>query len=388
MKREDLFGALHDQYNTFPSSIQDPEAFHHDVFEISHEAASTDDFHRRMHARKSQRLAELNDLLSSAAVEIIANPNLIGTSQWQYALQLFRTKSLDSLVRYFASYLPDDHPWHRSDHSSSITDSDVSDSVASSLESSFFADKPVLTHEPEPLSVDVDADAAAPPHHHQQQSLPLSPRSMTMCSDSSSTADMVAHTAYVLHNLTPARTMSFSGSESEHFGLKESCPALHDDDASQPSEAQTPVSSVADLSEMHHHDDFVVVSDVEAEMIVHGHHDECPADKTPAGGPVDSETPTPRREAAASAGFFEPSLSSPSLSSLRRHSRSPEQTRRSASHAAAARAPSSRSRRRDAYSPPSRTRRRSPAESVGRIRKQLPDPAPSSRPRGRRRVGC
>ncbi|EGU71791.1 hypothetical protein FOXB_17700 [Fusarium oxysporum f. sp. conglutinans Fo5176] len=32
--------------------------------------------------------------------------------QWEHAVQLFRTNSLDSLVRYFASYLPIDHIWH------------------------------------------------------------------------------------------------------------------------------------------------------------------------------------------------------------------------------------------------------------------------------------
>lgn len=37
MKRDDLFTKLHDQYNVVPSSLQDPEAFHHDVYEISNE---------------------------------------------------------------------------------------------------------------------------------------------------------------------------------------------------------------------------------------------------------------------------------------------------------------------------------------------------------------
>ncbi|WXC40197.1 hypothetical protein QX201_000035 [Fusarium graminearum] len=31
---------------------------------------------------------------------------------WEHAVQLFQTNSLDSLVRYFASYLPTDHIWH------------------------------------------------------------------------------------------------------------------------------------------------------------------------------------------------------------------------------------------------------------------------------------
>ncbi len=107
LKKDDLFTKLHDRYNTFPSSIQDPEAFHHDVFEISHEADSPEEFYRLLADRKQQRLRELNESLESAALEIIANPSLIGTDQWQHALQLFRTKSWIPLVRYFASYLPE-----------------------------------------------------------------------------------------------------------------------------------------------------------------------------------------------------------------------------------------------------------------------------------------
>ncbi|KAH6873606.1 hypothetical protein B0T10DRAFT_499648, partial [Thelonectria olida] len=113
MKREDLFTKLHGQYNTYPSPIQDPDAFHHDIFEISHKADSAAEFHHLARDRKQQRLRELNDALESASFEIIANPRLISTPQWQHAVQLFRTKSLDSLVRYFASYLPTDHPRYR-----------------------------------------------------------------------------------------------------------------------------------------------------------------------------------------------------------------------------------------------------------------------------------
>jgi hypothetical protein len=109
MKRDDLYGTLNDQYNTFSSMIQDPEAFHHDVYEISNEAVSPEEFHQLMAVRKLQRLHELNESLQTAACEIIANPKLIGTDRWEHALQLFRTRSLDSLVRYFASYLPENH---------------------------------------------------------------------------------------------------------------------------------------------------------------------------------------------------------------------------------------------------------------------------------------
>jgi hypothetical protein len=112
MKREDLFTKLQNQYNTYSSSIQDPNAFHHDVFEISQQASSTAEFHCMIQNRKQQRLRELNDALESASLEIIGNPTLINTPQWHHAIQLFRTNSLDSLVQYFSSYLPVDHLWH------------------------------------------------------------------------------------------------------------------------------------------------------------------------------------------------------------------------------------------------------------------------------------
>ncbi|KAH6983674.1 hypothetical protein BKA56DRAFT_584036 [Ilyonectria sp. MPI-CAGE-AT-0026] len=118
MKRGDLFTKLHEQYNTYPCPIQDADAFHHDIFEISHEANSTAEFHRLANNRRQQRLHELNDALESASFEIIGNPSLIRTPQWQHAIQLFRTNSLDSLVRYFASYLPTDHIWHPLCHAS------------------------------------------------------------------------------------------------------------------------------------------------------------------------------------------------------------------------------------------------------------------------------
>ncbi|KAF5703726.1 hypothetical protein FMUND_12862 [Fusarium mundagurra] len=120
MKTEDLVTKLHDQYNTYPVPIQDTEAFYHDISEISYEAQSTAEFHHLASHRRQQRLCELNKSLESASVEIIGNPNLIKMPQWEHAVQLFRTNSLDSLVRYFASYLPIDHIWHPSCHDSAL----------------------------------------------------------------------------------------------------------------------------------------------------------------------------------------------------------------------------------------------------------------------------
>lgn len=201
LKRNDLFTKLHEQYNTVPSPILDPEAFHHDVYELSHQASTADELHRLLEDRKQQRVRELNETLESAAFEIIANPSLIGTEQWHHAVQLFRTKSLDSLVRYFASYLPSDHPWYKSDSTSSSDAGSSIDSIADSQPSFFEDDGPIMTDEPFEFSTALDL-------------LPSSPRSMTMCSDSSAASPIDdAHHDYDLPPLTPARTLSFSESE-------------------------------------------------------------------------------------------------------------------------------------------------------------------------------
>jgi len=294
LKREDLFTKLHEQYNTIPSSIQDPEAFHHDVYEISHEATSTDDFHRLLQDRKEQRLRELNESLESAAFEIIANPSLIGTDQWQYAVQLFRTKSLDSLVRYFASYLPSNHPWHKS-ASSSVSDiSSSADSLAISHGSFFDDDGPIMTDEP----LELESSSC-------NVVLPPSPRSMTTCSESLVNSPMdIPHLEYDLNTLTPPHTLSYSESE----------PDFQDEDTSQPCDADLPATpaSAASVVVGHHVDSKIDVTSAFA------HETETPC-MFSSLDIADSETPTPKPERQL-ASFFE---SKPSLPHRRHRSLSP-----------------------------------------------------------------
>lgn len=130
LKREDLSNKLHDQYNAYLAPIQSPEAFYHDISEIAHTAHSTTEFHRLAHARRQQRLNELNEALESASFEIIGNPSLIETPQWEHAIQLFRTNSLDSLVQYFASYLPQEHRWHPLRQDSALSGPDGSERIS------------------------------------------------------------------------------------------------------------------------------------------------------------------------------------------------------------------------------------------------------------------
>ena len=112
MKQEDLFTKLHDQYNTYTVPIQDTEAFYCDIAEISYEAQTPAEFHHLASHRRQRHLSELKKSLDCASFEIVGNPKLIEMPHWEHAVQLFQTNSLDSLVQYFASYLPTDHIWH------------------------------------------------------------------------------------------------------------------------------------------------------------------------------------------------------------------------------------------------------------------------------------
>ncbi|KAI0433877.1 hypothetical protein F5Y09DRAFT_328700 [Xylaria sp. FL1042] len=268
MKREDLYTKLQDQYNTITLSIQDPDAFHHDVCEISKTAIDSDEFHRMLEERKEFRLNQLNESLQSASVEIIANPNLIGTDQWQHAVQLFRTRSFDSLVRYFSSYLPDDHPWNTM----------VQDPPTKPFFDEVDDPTPIITHEP--LSFIGNTSSNLIPASH----LPPSPRSLTMCSDSSNAS-------------TPARTLSFSEPESEDMMLSTTLTGEYDDETSQwddPGTPTTPISEISDIMPSKY-----IMNDTHGKSMDHDAHEQSnpPASLSSSSSEdsaQESETATPR----------------------------------------------------------------------------------------------
>ncbi|KAJ1330916.1 hypothetical protein MN608_04372 [Microdochium nivale] len=283
MKRDDLFTKLHDQYNTIPSSIQDPEAFHHDVYEISTTASSPAEFHRLLADRKTQRLRELNQGLESAAVEIIANPALIGTEQWQHAIQLFRTRSLDSLVRYYSSYLPDEHPWN-------TTSLDVKDAVVPIDDVYIFdsSDDDIydrVTFEPKQIITNISSSH-----------MPLSPRSSTMSSDHSAAMSPIELSDFDLafDIPTPSRTVSCSEADSE-LVFSTNLPLYDDDDEdfSQTEDHLSPPTSVSDYEETVSLPDTSTSYDDDE---VHPTFTSAVCDETDDGG-SESETPTPRKEA-------------------------------------------------------------------------------------------
>ncbi|KAI1864082.1 uncharacterized protein JN550_009102 [Neoarthrinium moseri] len=378
MKRDDLFTKLHDQYNTFPSSIQDPEAFHHDVYELSNTANTPDELHRLLADRKEQRLRELNDSLESASLEIIANPKLIGTQQWQYALQLFRTKSLDSLVRYFASYLPEDHTWHHfedngstSSMASSISDSvtDSGDSISTNSSKPFFDDDDhdFLTHEPLTIHTSVPASH-----------LPPSPRSMTMCTDTSlthcsnSSAASPVDVSHPFDAMTPARTLSFSENESDVMAQSMAVSHCHEDNTSQQDDLDTPSTSISDISNLnqHHHSRRTSARDCSGA-------DASPNDDDLVEDSVEeSNTPTPRNERPSDSYPFDGAAKPSSTAKSIHRSSSSLYTEVLNDYVR-----SQRKGRREG-SPARSVRRTSP--EIGRVQKPSPDPI-RIRPMGRRR---
>lgn len=291
LKRDDLITTLHDRFNTVPSAIQDPEAFHHDVYELSTQACDLDEFECLMEERKNLRLKELNGMLEDASFEIVGNPSLIGTEQWQYALQLFRTKSLDSLVRYFASYLPQDHPWHH-DLDSTVASSNGYDNILD-------CDHPFMFDEPEEenglYSKDLSHNFAATDAPSNQ-----SARSMTVRSeDSGVSLNDCDHDKPHDHHTTERAISSLeSEPEPELFSgsLQDSIPSLREyEGTSQSDGADTPSTSISDLSCV---DDFngkdMTDTIVDDDGLISD-------SQLQTADPTDSEAPTPKPKPAGSA---------------------------------------------------------------------------------------
>lgn len=377
LKRDDLFNSLHEQYNTFAFSLQDPEAFHADVYEISHDADTAQDFHRLMADRRQQRLRELHQSLESLAVEIIANPKLMDSEHWAYAVQLFRTKSFDSLVRYFASYLPGgylsrDEPRSAGSSFSDATSVHTASTTASSVDDASdyytFLDGPVITEEPYQL----DTEECCEPGVNVPLSPPETETTASECSAPSPIDDWESHT----HSTNPpSRSMSFSGSESGACRPGFHRSIIHDDDdTSQSGSVDTAATIESDCAESHSslesvdgkEHDFSYVDEDDDDLLTaqfpEDSFDTFDTINDDAVDMIESDTPTPRQEGSSNSYVDYKSVLCRRLPSTHQRSPSPR----------AHRAPGS---------PPLEVRR-SPDEAHSKIQKPIPD-ASRKRPKGR-----
>lgn len=398
LKQNDLHDSLHIRFNTIQSSIQDPEAFHHDVYELSTRADTLTEFEQLMDERKILRLKELNSMLEDASFQIVGCPRLIGTDQWPLAVQLFRTRSLDSLVRYFASYLPDEHPWHRdsdsggSDAPSPISPVDYNDYDGPRLFDEPEEDDTFYTHEPSEsfstcgTAVDL-ADLTDQPA-----------RSNTIHSVDSGVSVTERKQRRLHHDSTsPSQTVWVSESESGHMdtSLVDSIHALQEDEAaSQSEDPETPSTSISDMSEGSENaqgKDVLITAFVEEETangclsVSRAHLDSIDT--------MDSDNPTPKAAAARSPAnpatpFFDtslPTLRTRSLSSNRSHTHHAHHNH--VTHQSFRKHATGRQlRRRDGSLEPER-QKRTPGSRASRGREVSPEGTRSRARARRRRVG-
>jgi len=249
----------------------------------------------------------------------------------------------------------------------SETDSNV-DSLGNSNDSFFgdLDDGPVMTDEPLELSTSFQA------------MLPPSPRSMTMCSESSASVVDIPHHDYDINTLTPPRTLSYSDSE----------PDLYDEDASQPCEPEVSPSYLPAVSDEVRND--VAEKTTTATTCAGAPSADSTCQISPAD-PLESETPTPKPE-RQSTSFFD---AKPELPHRRHRSLSPSRplplSRREVAVHCSQRDP--RNAMPAMQSPrtemvgcsAARRSRRTRGEEASRIRKLSPD-AMRLRPRARRQM--
>ncbi|UKZ69829.1 uncharacterized protein TrAtP1_010834 [Trichoderma atroviride] len=126
----DLFTTLHDRFNTRPFSLQDPTAFHRDVYECADSSDTRDEFYSRLEQRKAQRIKEMSKgwdevstLLWSSTLlscQLCYDPETRnvkmkpGTkndsaARRQFAFQQYaRYMSFDNLVTFFDGFVRDE----------------------------------------------------------------------------------------------------------------------------------------------------------------------------------------------------------------------------------------------------------------------------------------
>lgn len=107
---EDLFGSLYDEFNTIYIPIQEPVAFHHDVFELCSTATTLGEFRKLLKQRRDQRVEELRQCWDAVSIGIAAWPPALEGSEasvderWAAFLHFSREFSFDTLNRYFSLF--------------------------------------------------------------------------------------------------------------------------------------------------------------------------------------------------------------------------------------------------------------------------------------------
>ncbi|PFH61380.1 hypothetical protein XA68_17492 [Ophiocordyceps unilateralis] len=268
--------------------------------------------------------------------------SVIGSVSWQHALRVFRSKSLDSIIEFFATYLPD----HHSDYNdaSSTSGSSDADSVHTLSTKASSSDH---------IYSSLFLDGELPPHDSE----PCSPNHDDACPEDvmSSVSSLSDFHSRGFSTNPPSRSMSFSGSE---YGC------CHMDDVSE-NDAQ-PADDDAAATSCSPSQSGSSLPPQDNDEFPSAHHAQEQFDPlgpvTSVDTTMESNTPTPRQDGTACCYMdykpvkWKASQQSPSPKPLCR-----------------------------SVGSPARDVRRSPEEALSRVQKPMPD-ALRKRPRGRRRL--
>ncbi|KAF4509341.1 hypothetical protein G6O67_003519 [Ophiocordyceps sinensis] len=107
LQEDDLFGELHQRFNTMPHPgyIQDPDAFHNDVASIARDATDKQVFLAHLQKRRDERLAELSNFRHKLFRLLRVGFTRLSDDQLFHLSRHDRFASLDTVVGLYASLL-------------------------------------------------------------------------------------------------------------------------------------------------------------------------------------------------------------------------------------------------------------------------------------------
>ncbi|KAL8310382.1 hypothetical protein RB597_010299 [Gaeumannomyces tritici] len=110
-----LFTTLNEQYNKVSCDIQSPEAFHHDVSSIVLQAENLQDFHRRLAARREERLRELQAAWSRVTQNFYCWRPIRRDKEEDQVCSAFGrmvgNMSFESIICYADAHIPDERKY-------------------------------------------------------------------------------------------------------------------------------------------------------------------------------------------------------------------------------------------------------------------------------------
>ena len=100
---DDIFGVLHDQFNTVPFFIQDQVAFHQDVADVAEQSNGQQEFLKKLKMRRDDRLQELITFKRINTSLLLRGYGSLDAEQFTALRNLCYTASFDSLVSFLGS---------------------------------------------------------------------------------------------------------------------------------------------------------------------------------------------------------------------------------------------------------------------------------------------